>query len=111
MFDGGRGTPFYTTLVLMAMNDTILPLFHSPLGDMSPTWLNLCRTKITDLTSLAGLSLSHLDLHRTRTTDMRPLNRRISSTWYLSLSARAQSAYLFPIRLHRAPGGSIFSGI
>jgi hypothetical protein len=45
----------------------------SPLGDMSLTWLNLCRTKITDLTSLAGLSLSHLDLHRTRTTDLRPL--------------------------------------
>jgi len=44
-----------------------------PLKDMSLSWLNLCRTKITDLSPLGKLPLSHLDLHRTRMIDLLPL--------------------------------------
>jgi hypothetical protein len=60
---------------------TELPLTHlclqgcygirdfSPLGRMRLLWLNLCRTRMTDLSVLAGLPLRHLDLRGTRTTD------------------------------------------
>ena len=45
----------------------------SPLKDMSLTWLNLCRTRIKDLTPPAKLPLSHLDLHRTGTNNLKAL--------------------------------------
>jgi hypothetical protein len=36
-------------------------------------WLNLCRTKMLDLSVLSRQPLSYLDLRGTRTADLRPL--------------------------------------
>lgn len=64
---------------------TELPLTHlclqgcygimdfAPLGKMRLLWLNLCRTRMTDLSVLAHMSLFHLDLRGTRTTELTPL--------------------------------------
>ena len=40
---------------------------------MRLTWLNFCRTRMTDLSVLSRLPLLHLDLRRTRTTELFPL--------------------------------------
>jgi hypothetical protein len=40
---------------------------------MRLSWLNLCRTKMLDLSVLSRLPLSYLDLRGTRTADLRPL--------------------------------------
>ena len=41
---------------------------------MRLSWLNLCRTRVTDLSVLGRLQLRHLDLRGTRTTDLLPLS-------------------------------------
>lgn len=45
----------------------------SPLRDMTLTWLNLSRTRMKDLSSLRGLPLAHLKLYWTWTTSLNPL--------------------------------------